>query len=124
MSEEIKGASNVVPRSILTSILINGSLGLSMIIAMLFCLGDMAKAQDSPTDYPFMEVFYAATGSTSGAAVMISIVIIMQLCADVGLLAAASRMLWSFARDRGVPGGAYIARVRLSISTATGRRKR
>lgn len=83
-----------------------------MIIAMLFCLGDMEKAQDSPTDYPFMEVFAAATGSTSGAAVMISIIIIMQLCADVGLLAAASRMLWSFARDRGLPGGVYIARVR------------
>lgn len=112
MSEEIKGASVVVPRSILTSILINGTLGLSMTIATLFCIGDIEAAEDTPTEYPFMEIFAQATGSSSGAAVMISIIIVMQLCADVGLLASCSRMLWSFARDRGMPGWAIVARVR------------
>ncbi|KAL4786854.1 amino acid/polyamine transporter I [Aspergillus varians] len=104
MSEEIENATVVVPRSILLSVLINGLLGFGMLLALLFCLGDISAALASPTGYPFMEIFLQGTGSVGGAATMSAIIIVVCICATTGMMAATSRQLWSFSRDRGVPG--------------------
>lgn len=105
MSEEIKDASTVVPRAVLISIVLNGSLGFAMLVAYIFCLGNLDEVLASQTTlgYPFLFVFQKGTGSTPGAAVMGLIVVVLGVCSTVGLVAATSRMLWSFARDRGVP---------------------
>ncbi|KAJ5279372.1 choline transport protein [Penicillium angulare] len=104
MSEEITNASTAVPTSIMLSVLINGSLGFGMLLAMLFCTGDIETALESPTGYPFMSIFLQATGSVPGTAVMGSIITTMGITTSVGMLASASRQFWSFARDRGIPG--------------------
>ncbi|CAG7930851.1 unnamed protein product [Penicillium olsonii] len=104
MSEEITNASTAVPTSIMLSVLINGSMGFGMLLAMLFCSGDLEKALASPTGYPFMSIFYQATGSIAGTTVMASIVTTMGATTSVGMLASTSRQFWSFARDRGIPG--------------------
>ncbi|KAJ5408946.1 choline transport protein [Penicillium cosmopolitanum] len=104
MSEEIKNASTAVPASIMLSVLINGFLGFGMLIAMLFCLGDIEAALKSPTGYPFMSIFLQATGSVAGTAIMGSIITTMGISTSVGMLATTSRQFWSFARDRGIPG--------------------
>lgn len=93
------------------TLVINGSLGFGMMLAVLFCLGDLDAALESPTHFPFMEIFLRATGSTAGAAVMISIVTALAMCANVGFLASASRMMWSFARDRGLPFWRILSKV-------------
>ena len=111
MSEEIQDASVVVPRSIMTTILINGSLAFAMLIAMLFSLTDVDGALKTPTGYPYMEILQNSTGSVAGATVSASILVVMQYCANVGLLAAASRMCWSFSRDRGLPGWRWLQHV-------------
>ncbi|KAH1273596.1 hypothetical protein KXW98_001029 [Aspergillus fumigatus] len=111
MSEEIQNAPVVVPRSILLSVLINGSLGFGMLLALLFCLGDINEALESPTGYPFMHIFYKGTGSLGGAATMASIVIVVCICSATGMMAATSRQFWSFSRDRGVPGWRLWSRV-------------
>ncbi|KAE8551248.1 hypothetical protein EYB25_007484 [Talaromyces marneffei] len=56
------------------------------------------------TGYDFMGIFMEATNSLSGTIAMCLIVIIFYGCAVMGLLTGASRQLWSFSRDRGVPG--------------------
>lgn len=114
MSEEIENARVVVPRSILLSVLINGMLGFGMLIAVLFCLGDLDTALASPTGYPFMEIFRNGTGSVGGAAAMSAVVITVCICSSTGMMAATSRQFWSFSRDRGVPGWRLWSRVRLS----------
>lgn len=111
MSEEIHNAEVIVPRSILTSMVLNGCLGFGMIMATLFCLGNIQDALDTPTGYPFLEIFYQATGSTAGTAVMGSIVTILTSSATVGSLASSSRVLWAFARDRGLPGWRTLCKV-------------
>lgn len=114
MSEEIKNASTAVPASIMLSVLINGSLGFGMLIAMLFCLGDIELALKSSTGYPFMSIFLQATGSIAGSAIMGSIITTMGISTSVGMLATTSRQFWSFARDRGIPGWRVWSEVKLS----------
>lgn len=103
MCEEVRNPSLAVPRSIMTSVCINGAMGLAMIIALLYGATDIDAAINSPTGYPYMEIFFQATGSKVGTAVMASLIIVMTLSAIVGVIAATSRMFWAFARDRGLP---------------------
>ena len=117
MSEETVNPGVVVPRSILLSIVINGSCGFAMTIAMVFCMGGPdgfgAALETTPgmLMMPFMSIFKAATGSTAGATVMSSIIMILGACATVGMLASTSRVFWSFARDRGLPFWGVLSRV-------------
>lgn len=111
MCEEIKNASTVVPHALLASIGVNGLLGFSMLIAILFCIGDINNALASPTGYPFIEIFLQATNSKGGATAMTAVVLSMMIMACIAVLAAGSRMLWAFARDNGVPGSRWLSRV-------------
>jgi amino acid transporter len=112
MAEEVPDPSIVVPQSVMFTMLVNGSCGFAMLIAVLFCMGDVEKAMHTPTGYPLMEIFQQATKSVIGAAVMSSIIAIMGICATVGLFASTSRVTWSFARDRGLPFWRTISKVR------------
>jgi len=103
MAEEVRNPSIVIPRSIILSIMINGGLGFGMVMALLFCLGDINAALNTSTGYPFMEVFVQATHSVGGSAIMIALIIVLAFCCTVAILTSASCMFWSFARDRGLP---------------------
>ncbi|KAM0548062.1 hypothetical protein ACHAPJ_010120 [Fusarium lateritium] len=111
MCEEVQNPSLAVPRSIMTSVCINGAMGLAMIIAMLYGATNIDEAINSPTGYPYMEIFYQATGSRTGTCVMASLIIVMTLSAIVGVIAATSRMFWAFARDRGLPFWSTLSKV-------------
>ncbi|SPJ87937.1 related to GABA transport protein [Fusarium torulosum] len=103
MCEEVKNPSVAVPRSIITSIVINGSMGLAIVIAMLYGATDIDKAINSNTGYPSIEIIYQATGSMGGTAAITSFIVVMSLSCLVGTIAATSRVFWSFARDHGLP---------------------
>lgn len=79
LAEEIEDASTVVPRSMLASVTLNGSLGFAMVIATLFCLRDVEAALSSPTGFPFIEVFLDATESRVGTTAMVSPLNTLQL---------------------------------------------
>ena len=111
MSEEIKDPSRVVPRAMLYSMLLNGFMGFGMLLAAIFCTGDVRAVLTTPTKYPFMEIFREAVGSISGSTTMITIVIILCECGIIAVLASASRLTWSFARDRALPGWRHLSRV-------------
>ena len=111
MAEEIQNASTIVPYSLIAGITLNGFLGFGMLLAVLFCLGDLDAAEKSSTGYPFMEIFIQATRSAAGSSVMITIITVLQICATVAFLAGSSRMTWSFARDHGLPGWRTLSRV-------------
>ncbi|KAF8867268.1 amino acid transporter-like protein [Acephala macrosclerotiorum] len=116
MSEEIHNASTVVPQVMLSSIMLNGVMGFALLIALLFCLGDIDAALASPTGFPFIEIFVQATNSNAGATAMTAIILVLMAAAAIGIMATASRLLWSFARDNGVPGSKYISRVHVGTA--------
>lgn len=112
MAEEVQNAPVVIPRAILFSVIINGAFGFAMVIALLFCLGNLEAALQSPTGYPAMYIFSHGTGSVAGAATIFSIIIVVGVCSITGQMATSSRQFWSFSRDRGVPGWRLWSRVR------------
>jgi choline transport protein len=87
MAEEIKDASIVLPRAIVTSAAINGTLGFIMTITFCFTLG------------------YA------GASIMTAVIIVNITSACISTVATVSRQTWSFARDNGLPFSSFIAHV-------------
>jgi len=113
MSEEIQSATTVVPRALMYTIFINGSLGFAMIIALMFCLSDVdgAMAAMNTMFYPFLQILYSSVQSRTGACILASIILVMAFASGVGIYASASRMLWSFSRDRGMPFDQHLVKV-------------
>ena len=56
----------------LSSVLLNGALGFGMLVAVLFSMGDIDQALNSPTKYPYIEIFNQAVKSRKGATGMVS----------------------------------------------------
>ena len=67
-----------------------------------------------------MAILLRSTGSVAGATILASILVVMQYFANVGLLASASRMCWSFARDRGLPGWRMLQHVSVPLLICSG----
>jgi choline transport protein len=117
MSEEIHNPAKNIPRAMLFTILLNGSFGFAMLVALLFCLGDPGLAH--ATQFPFMGIFVQAVGNVSGALTMIALITVLCVCATISTIATSSRMTWAFARDRGTPGWKILSRVRCAVSSLT-----
>lgn len=106
MAEEIHGANTVIPWCMVWTTLLNGTLGFAMLIVVLFVTVDIDGVLASPTGslgFPFMQIFYDATGSLPGATAMVCIIIIMDICAAIAFLATSSRIVFALGRDRGLP---------------------
>lgn len=95
--------------------ILNGVLGFAALMAILFCAGNIKDALETPTGYPFMEIFFQATNSAAGATAMACVILALVFFATLGLIATASRMTWAFARDNGLPGSRWLAKVRRSF---------
>jgi choline transport protein len=111
LAEEIENAPVNLPRSMISSVLINSVLGFAMLIAMLFCMGSPVALLKSESHFPFVEIFEKNTGSTGGATGMTVVILIITISGSIGLVAASSRMLWAFAREDGVPGSGFIKKI-------------
>lgn len=112
MSEELKNASKTLPRAMISTIVFNGALGFVMLITFCFALGDIESVLETPTGYPFIQVFYNATGSTAGTTVMTAIILTLATFGGMTNMATASRQLFAFARDDGVPFSKFFSAVR------------
>ncbi|KAJ5281057.1 hypothetical protein N7478_006429 [Penicillium angulare] len=111
MAEEIRDASRVLPMGMVSTLLLNGSTGLVMIITFAFCVGDVSKALESDTGFPFIHVFLNSTGSVSAATGMTIVIMVMQFCSAISNVATTSRQVYSFARDRGLPFSDFFSKI-------------
>ncbi|KAL9594716.1 MAG: hypothetical protein Q9219_006880 [cf. Caloplaca sp. 3 TL-2023] len=71
-------------------------------------MGDIKSALSSPTGQPYIQVLFNATGSHVGTTVLIVLVMTMTLCNTINNVAAASRQLYAFARDQGLPFSSFV----------------
>jgi len=74
-------------------------------------IGNLNTVLNSPTGEPFIQVFYDTTQSNAGTCVLTALLIIVSFFGCVDNVAAASRQLFAFARDKGVPFHRWVAHV-------------
>ncbi|RMZ04725.1 hypothetical protein D0864_02664 [Hortaea werneckii] len=108
MSEEARNPRTTIPWSLITSITLNGALGFGMLLALLYCQGDVMQNLESPTGFPFLEAFMQALRSLPWATAYTSILLVLLIFATVAVLAATSRATYAFARDNGLPFSNYL----------------
>lgn len=57
LAEEVKHASRTVPRMMVVTIILNGALGLTMVITYCFCVTDVeAMYVTTQSPFPFIDV--------------------------------------------------------------------
>lgn len=112
LTEEVKRATVNVPRAMVWSVMVNGLLAFGTTIAFSYCiLPSISEALSSPTGYDFIEVFYVAMGR-SGTAGLSSLIIVFGGFVPVfGFLATASRQMWAFTRDGGLPFSSFFVHI-------------
>ncbi|KAL5114625.1 hypothetical protein ACEQ8H_007470 [Pleosporales sp. CAS-2024a] len=112
MSEELRDASHTLPRAMIWTAIVNSAMGFFMLVTFCFCLGDVNSVLNTNTGQPHIQAMFNATQSVSGATALASITTIMAVFGCVNNVATCSRQLFAFARDHGVPGGAFLSYVR------------
>jgi amino acid transporter len=98
----------------MSSVAVNGVLGFIMLVTLCFTLGEVEAVLDSATGFPFIQIFYNTTGSLAATNAMTAVLIVTLTASTITEVATASRQLWSFARDEGVPFSSFFAYVRSS----------
>ena len=101
-SEETKNAAHSVPRGIVSSVLWSSLIGWVLISAIILSIPDMdaAAAQGWGVFFGTMDAILPAGLKT----VIYFFILITQLLCGLATVTSASRMLFAFSRDDGVPG--------------------
>lgn len=92
---------------------LNILLGYIAVLTLCFTITDPSAILDTPTKYPFIQLFYNITNSYVGTDIMVAIIVIALVCAVIAEIATASRQIWSFARDGGLPFSPFLSKVRM-----------
>ena len=108
VTEETVDPTRNAPWGIFLSVAVSGVAGFALVVAVTLAIGDLAAAQAAPN--PFIYVLRTALGERLGSALVWLAMGAMWFC-GLASVTSNSRMLFAFARDGGVPGGAYLARV-------------
>ncbi|KAK4551151.1 hypothetical protein LTR86_011305 [Recurvomyces mirabilis] len=111
MTENARDASKTIPVSLMTAFGTNAVLAFIMAVTLIFCVGDVDAVTAETSLTPFVVIFYNSTKSKAGTVVMVLPVILTFWAALVSQLATASRQLWAFARDGGIPWSTHLAPV-------------
>jgi len=110
-AEEIEDAAVTGARTIMWSTLLNSLLGFVLVITIIFTWGDMRTIAGTNTGYPFIQIFIDVTKSYAGTNAMAAIMVITLTASCIAVVATASRQIWAFARDNGVPCSKFVSHV-------------
>jgi len=109
MAEEAKDSSRTVPVTLLAGYASNVVLGFFALMAVIYTIGPLDTSLVSLTGYPIIDIFQNATQNLAATDVMTAILILNFSASYIASLAAASRQLWAFARNGGVPFSRFFA---------------
>ncbi len=101
-AEETKKAQHSVPRGIVSSVIWSGVFGYVMLCAFVLMIPDMDQAAAQGWN-----VFFWAMGEQTPYAVRESLyvaILLAQFLCGLATVTSASRMLFAFSRDGGIPG--------------------
>ncbi|KAK4900467.1 hypothetical protein LTR49_027446 [Elasticomyces elasticus] len=113
LAEELKDASYILPRAMVSSALINYATAFTMIISFVSAI-DPALLNDvlaTSTGQPWVAVIRHVTGSQA-ATIALAVVMCFQFTfTSINQATTSSRQLWAFARDKGLPFHRFLSKV-------------
>ncbi|GAM82818.1 hypothetical protein ANO11243_008040 [Dothideomycetidae sp. 11243] len=112
LSEEMRNAGWGVPRAMISTALLSYSLGLIMEITFLFNVGNIQAATNSPFGQSYVAVIYSATGSRPATAFCVAMITFLMCMCAVNQTTTASRQVYAFARDNGLPFSSWLCSIR------------
>jgi amino acid transporter len=108
VSEETHDPARRAPWGIVSSVLVSGVAGFALVAALTLAIPDLpATASD---EHPALHVLRHALGERAGSAAMGLAIVAMWFC-GLSSVTSASRMLFAFARDEGLPFAQALRRV-------------
>ncbi len=110
VAEETPNAGTAIPKSMRMTIYVGGGAATFVCLALLLAVPDMAAAVSGADKDPVATTLIAALGRT-GFRVVIAVVMVSFLSCLLSLQAAASRLLFSFARDQMIFGSATFSQL-------------
>ncbi|KAF5266657.1 hypothetical protein FOXYS1_2496 [Fusarium oxysporum] len=113
LSEEVDNPSRNIPISIGATIILGVITVIGWNIGLMYVIKDVQGLIASGA--PIMEVYNQALGSKTATTIWSVYYILVFYNIILNLLVFSSRILWSFARDGGVPYSSYVSRLRWSI---------
>ncbi|KAJ6028375.1 hypothetical protein N7540_003951 [Penicillium herquei] len=111
MAEEVQNASFVIPWCMVSTALINGALGFIILVTMLYTMGPLADVLAPASGFSFIPAVQHATGSMAATNGVAAIILVMEVCSAISILATASRQTFAFARDNALPFSKTLAHV-------------
>ncbi|KAH7184557.1 amino acid permease-domain-containing protein [Fusarium flagelliforme] len=112
LSEEVDNPSRNIPIAILTTIILGIITVITWNIGLMYVIKDVQGLIASGA--PIMEVYNQALGSKTATTIWALYYILLFYHIILNLFVFSSRILWSFARDGGVPYSHYVSRLRWS----------
>lgn len=111
LSEEVRNPAVVIPRVLIQTMAINGTLAFVFLIVILFCIGSVEQSLDPAYTFPIIGIFMQSTKSAGASTAMQTAITVIGLVSNVAVVASVSRLTWAFARDGGLPFSSYFAHV-------------
>jgi amino acid transporter len=109
VAEEVPDPGRTIPKAMRRTVWIGGIPSLLVAVALVLAQPDLGAVLSGEIADPIGETFAAVFG-TVGSKVITVVILISFLSATLSLQAAASRLLYSYARDRMVVGSQVLAR--------------
>lgn len=110
VAEEVRNATRSVPLAMILTILIGGVAGFIAYVGFMLAAPDLPGVIAGTVTDPIPTILVGALGET-GAAVFEVVAVIAFLSCIVSLQASLSRLIFSFGRDRMLPGSSWLARL-------------
>lgn len=111
LAEETLSPQTDIPKAIIGTVIIGFVTSFSYAISMFFCISNLDDILNSNTGVPIMDIFHQALKSKAGAIVLNCLILLTAIGCNIASHTWQARLCWSFARDNGLPGSRYWAKV-------------
>lgn len=111
MAEETKDAGRTVPRAMMWGYVLNGIMGIVLVVTVCFALPDLYEALNDETGWPFLYAF-STSMSLPGVNAITTGVLVLIFASNVSYSASTGRETFAFARDNGLPFAKFLGTVR------------
>src|SRR4029077_6982227 len=110
VAEEPPDASRQIPRAMRMTIYVGGAAAMLVCLALILAVPDMRSVLDGKDTDPIPTLLRAAGGEGAFRAVIVVVLVSFISCL-VSIQAAASRLLFAYARDEMIAGSQFFSRI-------------